>query len=60
MRHNRRVSPELGLVVLAVIFAVGVVGLALTMIALVPGVMLAESWLDELRNRRAQPPQGDT
>jgi hypothetical protein len=54
MRDNRRVSPELGLVVLAVIFAFGIAVLAVTMIALLPGALAADSWLEEVRQRRRQ------
>jgi hypothetical protein len=53
------VTPELGLVVLAVIFIVGVAGLAVTAIALLPGAMVAESTLDELLRRRRRRSQGD-
>jgi hypothetical protein len=48
------VSAEAGVAVLAVIFAAGVVGLALVMISLLPGLMLAESRLEALRNRRRE------
>jgi hypothetical protein len=52
------VSDELGLIVLAAIFAVGVVLFALLLIAVVPGVMLAETQLLELlRRRKTSPPQ---
>ncbi len=53
-------TPELGLLVLAAIFVVGVAGLAVTAIALLPAVMVAESRLEELlQRRRSRRSQGD-
>jgi hypothetical protein len=57
------VSPEAGLVVLAAIFAAGIVLFALLMISLLPGAFVLESrLLPALRRRRRgtaeQPPPG--
>jgi len=48
------VTPELGLLVLAAIFAVGAVLAAVSLIALLPGLLLAESRLAGLRARGAR------
>jgi hypothetical protein len=59
MREDGAVSAELGLIVLAVIFAVGVAGLAVTMILVLPGALLVESSFEEWRRRRKAPPSTD-
>jgi hypothetical protein len=52
-------SDELGLIVLAAIFAVGVVLFAVMLIVVLPGVLLAETTITELlrpRRERAHAP----
>lgn len=45
-------SAGAGVAVLAAVFVVGVAGLALVMISLLPGAMLAESRVETLLRRR--------
>lgn len=55
--YSGTVSTGVGLVILAVIFGVGVVAFALLAIAVLPGTMLLESHVEQLRRaRRAMPP----
>ena len=47
-------SDELGLIVLAAIFAVGVVLFAVMLIVVLPGVLLAETTITDLLRRRRE------
>ena len=59
MRQDGAVSAGIGLVVLAVIFAVGVGLFLLLMISLLPAVTLAESRIADLLGRRREPGGGE-
>jgi hypothetical protein len=52
------VSAEVGLLVLAVVFAAGVVLIALLMISFLPGVLLAQSRIAPLLDRWKKPQDG--
>ena len=56
-------SDAASIVVMAVIFAFGIVALTLLIVSIVPAAMLLESKLSELRSERreekAAPPEGD-
>ena len=55
--YSDTVSTGVGLVILAVIFGVGVVAFAVLAITVLPGTMLLESSVEQLRRgRRAVPP----
>ncbi len=55
--YSGTVSTGVGLVILAVIFGVGVVAFAILAITVLPGTILLESRVEELRRaRRAVPP----
>lgn len=58
-RYTRGVNAGIGLIVLAVIFAFGVVLFGLLAISMLPGAVLLEDRLREIRTRRTPPERAD-